>query len=260
MRIPKRLFVAIPMLFVMCAVIDAADPRTHGGSAGATDFQDRNGGLGTGYDRSENTEARGFGYIQPIDPNATMGCYGTANDWTNFRWGFQQSVVWDVHLEADMYCDAAVHSFSQNSKLALSRVALDSWGDVDSFVVNSSIVCHPLLVANYLRQVYVRGNGTPEPYLSNPMPLGHSIFAPWQNIAQKKEISIRLNKQLTQSTLNFTYWSFGEILLQASFDESRVEASFRNIAVSPRTDANWKGSYVEATDINGRFLGNWNLK
>nr|MBP9892677.1 hypothetical protein [Planctomycetota bacterium] len=204
MRIPKRLFVAIPMLFVMCAVIDAADPRTHGGSAGATDFQDRNGGLGTGYDRSEHTEARGFGYIQPIDPNATMGCYGTANDLTNFRWGFKQSVIWDVHLEADMYCDASVLSVSQNSKLALSRVALDSWGDVDSFVVNSSIVCHPLLVANYLPQVYVRGNGTPAPYLSNPMPLGHSIFAPWQNIAQKKEISIRLNKQLTQSTLNFT--------------------------------------------------------
>lgn len=256
----KRLLVAIPALFVMSVVIQAADPRTYGGSAGATDFQDRNGGLGTGYDSSEHTEARGFGYIQPIDPNATMGCYGTANDWTNFKWQFRQTVTWDVHLEADMYCDAAVHSFSQNSKLALSRIALDSWGDVDSYVVNSSVVCHPQIVPYYVNQIYVRGNGTGVAYVSKPAPLGHSIIAPYANIAQAKEISMRLNKQLTQSTLNFTYWSFGEILLKASFDESRVEASFRNTAVSPRTDSNWKGSYVEATDINGKFLGNWNLK
>ncbi len=93
---------------------------THDGFAGRTDFQDRNGGLGTGFTAGESTQANGFGYVAPVDPHLSVSYEGSAWDRTVFDNAFPQTMIWEVHLQAAMYGTAMVDSKSNAGKLVLA--------------------------------------------------------------------------------------------------------------------------------------------
>ncbi len=236
---------------------------THDGFAGRTDFQDRNGGLGTGFTAGESTQANGFGYVAPVDPHLSVSYEGSAWDRTVFDNAFPQTMIWEVHLQAAMYGTAMVDSKSNAGKLALAQVALDAWGHVDAVQANSCIVAHPNALLGYLQQTYVRGNGVPHSYIVLPPARAHAIMPPYNPVTQEKTVTLNFTATFTGARLKFEYRSYGNLQGRCGSLEERVESAFRGVQSEPtRPEIDWTGSYVRVEDPRrpGFIVNEWKLK